>query len=114
MSIEQAHEHAVHAMGIARHHAQKAGLTDLDAALAALDAAAEAGIPAAQGADLAAQGDATRDIFHALATVQKAGMAVDKNHAVHRDVVNIFNAMENVANAVHQANKARLLAAISG
>ncbi len=113
MSIDVAHAHAQKVTGLAIDHATKAGLADFAAALTALGAAADAGIPAAQGADLAAQGDATRNIFVALQAVQEAGLAIDKTHPIHADVLNVFNAMESVANAVHASNKARLHAALA-
>jgi len=113
MSIEQAHTHAQKALGNAIAHATKAGFQDFAAALTALGSAADAGMPAAQGADLSAQGDAVRNIFVALQAVQEAGLAIDKKHAIHGDVLNVFNAMENVANQIHAANKARLHAALS-
>lgn len=113
MSIDSAHEHAQKALAKAIEHADKAGLTDFSNALKALGAAADAGIPAAKGSDLAAQGEAVRNIFAALQAVQVAGLACDKSHAIHHDVVNVLNAIENVSMQVHAANKARLHQALN-
>lgn len=114
MSIESAHAHAVTVLGNAIAHANKNGHTDLAAALTNLGAVAEAGIPAGQGSDLAAQGDALQAIFHALVPVVNAGLAIQGKDPVHSDVLNLYNAMENVANAIHAANKARMHAALAG
>ncbi len=113
MSIDAAHAHATKVLANAVAHANKLGHTDLANALTTLGAAADAGISAGQGSDLAAQGDALQAIFHALAPVVAAGQAIPGSDPIHGDVLNLYNAMENVANAIHAANKARMHAAIA-
>ncbi len=112
MSIDAAQAHAVTACEKAVTNATHAGHTDFAAAITALGEAGAAGIAAGKGSDLKAQGAAVAAIFNALDAVQTEGLKVPKTEAVHHDVVNLFNAMENVSNAIAASNRARLNAAL--
>jgi len=113
MSIDVAQAHAVKACENAVKNATHGGHTAFATAIAALGAAGEAGISAGKSDDLKAQGAAVANIFNALADVAAEGLKIPKTEAIHHDVVNLFNAMENVSNAIAASNRARLNAALS-
>jgi len=112
MSIDVAQAHAVVVAGKVIKHATDRGHTRLAAALAATAKACEDGIPAAKGTNMDAQGKATAAIFGTLDEVIAAGLEIsDKKDPVHADVLNFYNSIRNVSNAVDQANMARFHAA---